>query len=31
VGDVQGEATNTFPSTYPLFGPRVFVAASYKF
>jgi iron complex outermembrane receptor protein len=25
------EQANTFPSTYPLFGPRVFVSASYKF
>lgn len=27
----SAEQANTFPSTYPLFGPRVFVSASYKF
>jgi len=30
LGD-SAEQANTFPSTYPLFGPRVFVSASYKF
>jgi iron complex outermembrane receptor protein len=30
IGD-SAEQANTFPSTYPLFGPRVFVSASYKF
>ncbi len=27
----SAEQANTFPSTYPLFGPRLFVSASYKF
>ncbi len=30
LGDSQEQA-NTFPSTYPLFGPRYFLSASYKF
>lgn len=30
VGDPQEQA-NTFPSTYSLFGPRVFLSGSYKF
>ena len=29
VGSVS-EQSNTFPSTYSLFGPRVFLSASYK-
>jgi outer membrane receptor protein involved in Fe transport len=30
VGDVQEQA-NSFPSTYDLLGPRVFLSASYRF